>query len=377
MRIMLAAAALFFCFSLAARLEGQTRGIDPDSLTEIVGLTETEVLALRSEMVATHARIQKLQERASQASDSKPIHQEMVSLRDGVFEKIGAQLTPKQRTALSRVPTDEKARAHYWRSRVLTVPGMSGEQRQSLEQLLAAMRAAPQNEHTEARFWTLCGLILEPAQMRTLKTELPYRFQTRPRPDNYFALTDLDPALGNRVLSAFRNLESETTANRVRAQQIEASVEGGEPQPSQMEEMMKIQRDMCELRDGRVEELRTFLSEAQQAQLDSCPPHSSFAQQRELAEWLCSPERQTQQQRELSVPRLMELQKDWKSLESEVKSRSQGLESPESRGGMTAMLELRELVKPLEARRLAISRDIAPLMSRDQVEQYINRGVAD
>lgn len=372
MKWMLSLCTFLFVLSLLYRGEGQPPARELELVEHVVGLSEIELVEIRLEMLATHSQVQKLRARADGPEKQRQMHSLMSALKANIEQR----LTPAQRDQMELLPTGNGERQHHYRELVLKAPGLKPEQSSLLGLALTRAQKAPQDEHTETRFWAIAGLVLDPEQMIEIKKELPWQYQTQPRPDNYFALPYLSGSVANRVLSNFLNLESETTAARVRIQQLEKDhhTEGSIEQIAKMREMMGLRREMLQTREALVAELAEHLNPQQRAILDSVPPFGSFAYQNKLSEWLTKPERLTAQQKAFAIDPLKQLHQDWREAEPEIQARVENFGDPQARGGMSQMIETRDLVKPLEARRLALARQIALKMTEQQLSDFLEEG---
>ena len=266
-----------------------------------------------------------------------------------------------------------------YRELVLLAPDLQKEQRRILEYAINSYPESGFDKATEARFWSIVGMVLTTEQMLAVKTDLPHQYQTQARPDNYFALPDLEPKIANRVLSRFLNLQAETSANMTRIQTLEKEVkaEGGAPKLAKLQEMLELRKEMLETREALVEDLDTVLTGDQRSLLGAIPPLGSLEFQNKFCEWLCKPGHQSQEQQEYSLPHLQQLHEDFQVIAPQVEARSENFDEANARGQMTQMMETRNLAKPLQARRSQIARQLCLMMSPQQIENYLEKGLAD
>ena len=378
MKALVIAAAIFFSLALMSRIEGQTdQPFDPALLDSVVGLTERDVVSMRIELVELQLELKSMEADAATAPDPHKTRLQMKEKLDTARETLASRLTPEQLSSIANLPSDPVRRALRIRKRVLEAPSLTSSQRGALTRLLELAEKLPEDEYTRARFWLLTSLVLTPDQMIYVKERLPFAYQTQPRPDNFFDLPELTPTQANRVLSAFTNLEAETTAGRVRVQTIQKQVEESSDDKSRlaaMREMLGIRAEMCDLRESAARELQDHFSAEQLKYYHAAPPFGSLGQQKNLVEWLVEPENQNAEQLERSMSRLRQLHEDWRVIEMAVKEKSKDMPEPQSPGGMAAMAELRNQVRPLENRRLVIARDIAPLLDSAKMEAYLQKG---
>jgi hypothetical protein len=378
MKSFVIAAALFFTLALALRLEASTDDLlDPSFLDFVVGLSERDVVAMRRDLVELHLEIKQMESQAGSAENPQQMRAEMQGRIKETRRRLTSQLTTEQLASVHSLSPDPQTRENQLKERVLNAPDLSPDQHRALTELLQIAGQLEQDEYTRGRFWLLTSLILTPGQMVAVKSQLPYTHQTQPRPENFFDLPELEPSQANRVLSAFTNLESETTATRVQAQTIERNLKDSndeEQKMAAMKEMLEIRAEMCDLRESATAELKTHFAAEQLKHYDAAPPFGSLGQQKNLGEWMVNPEHQNSEQKSLSMPDLQLLHKDWQEVKSTVESQSKDMPEPQSPQGMTAMAELRNLVRPLERRRLEIARRIAPFLDTAQMEAYLRTG---
>ncbi len=354
MRILTLIAIVFFVLSFFYPGSAQ-QGFRPHLLDQVPGLSELQLMEWRKPLMEAHL-----------AEDGPAARK--------ALERIRQRLSPQQIAALNALPEEPQDQRHYHRGRVLTLEDLTPQQRDVLSRLVEAVAERDTQEDEpealESRFWSLAGVILSPEQMTQAKSLLPHHYQTELNPDNFLQLDSLDGSMANRVLSNFRNFESETSGLRTRMELLEKEPES----PERLQEMVKLRLEILTLRNQRLEAVLDLLTDEQSAQYNAIPPYTSLSQLNHLAEYLTEPARWTEEQRQVAGPVLAQLHQEWEKAEPEIRQQAEELEDPEGRGQMSKMMATRSRIKPFERRRLEVARQIARLMTDEQLERLLEQG---
>ncbi|MBI3927900.1 MAG: hypothetical protein HY319_20330 [Armatimonadetes bacterium] len=375
--MLLATIALVLGVFHRCRSAERTAVIPPESLLMLPEMTELKAVRLQRELLPIMERMEKAH-RQVQGSPS-PENQELARQAEQEYEKaLSRLLEPDQLRRAAAIPSGEAGRRRYLEQLPQSTMGLSGAQKESLQRLSRALEAVPEGERQrvfDGRYWQMVALLLNPEQVRELRTRLPGRMVSFHGPDELLRLPGLTSAQANQLVSLFRNVESETIPDRTRAEQIEAELPrlaGPERAPLQ-QEMLGIQLGLLERREQLQQDVAAILDAEQKLVLETLPPAAGGGQLPELAEQLVSGVGWSAEQRQRLEPQLRLLHEQAEKLQPEVQAMMEQAEdmTPEEPGGMAAMLAVREKIEPIERLRLELARRFAATMTEAQMEAFL------
>lgn len=361
-------------------------GFHPESIEFLAEQSEAEALRRKRAWFLGQREYEALKREALAADPSQrpEYSRRLARLKDKVKSQLVLDLTPGQLASVNGLSPDPRERRYQFRARVLKAPNLSRPQNGALISLLEESRKLcadfaqdqVQFQTLERGFWELASLILSVDQMVAVKKQLPYHYQTIMTPDNFKAVPGLTDSQANRLLAAFMNFEAENTATQVRLHELQARLEHSEGQQTDtLLELAELRIQLLEAKAVAKQDLIEQFTPDQVRLLDSAPPIGSLTRQDDTARWLT--ERQTEAQRTISQGRLTQLHSEYEQLLPSLKALKEEYPDREdnARGALMGPVSIQRLIRPFLDRRLALAREIAPLLEKAQIKEYLMDGL--